>query len=208
MTAKIASLDDLSQALTAAVEEGLARHATGAILDFATTEANLRASLAPLVLPHHERTILATLLVGEVRATSALDRLSVVHFHGDRCHAFSLLRRNTEARSAQWLYQELRAVYRTPAATVERLVEEIDRAPVAAVPAIFAAVVDELIAAHELSEYARTVRLLLGQARAAAQGHDPSRFVGAIDAAGLRTALREAGAVLAPALKAVEGGAL
>ena len=207
MTAKLATLEDLSQALTAAVEEGLARHATGALVEAATTEARLRDFQAPLVLARHERAILSTMLAGACPPGS-LDRLNAGHFGGrPRGHAFCVLRPHAGTAGGhdpEWLYQALRAAFRAPALTVEALVAEVWEAP--SVPAVvLAGLVDEVIAAAELSEYARRIQGIMARARLVASEHDPRTGAGAVRGRWLRRGLDEAAATLAPALAALPG---
>lgn len=198
---KVAGLDDLRDAVRAAVDDAIAARLTEHVLETAAADAALRDALAPICLASHERKILATMMLGE--ATPAdLDGLTEGAFaYRTRGAIFSALRPHLATGA------DIRAVFRVPAgiqgASVAREVEAIEESAVV-VGEPLRRLVREVIAADAFSMFVADLRTLYQLTKVEAAAHDDRRHAGAIDGATLRARLRGLSCALAPALRALE----
>lgn len=199
---KAGSLDDLRDAVKAALDDSISARLTETILETAAADAALRDALAPICLVHHERKILATMAMGE--ATGAdLEGLTEGAFASRfRGAIFTALRPHVGVPGAV----DLRAVVRVPegirGATLAREVAAVDASAVV-VGEPLRALVREVIAADALSMFVADVRTLYQLTKVEAAAHDDRRHAGALDGATLRARLRGLSCALAPALRAL-----
>lgn len=196
----------LAPAIADATDKALRRVGADLLLEHATAEARLRDQLAPLVLPQHERRVLAALLAGEPLAT--FGALNVEHFYSrSRQWVFVLLREACLAGKpldAGGLRAKLLLSRGYVRATVDLVLEELDgtHLPLGQPLADVAA---ELIAAAAWNDFVWKIRKLNAGLRARAEAFDELREAGALDVPMLQEELRGACRPLAAAFKAHVG---
>jgi hypothetical protein len=193
----------LAPAIADATNAALSRVGADLLLEHATAEARLRDQIAPLVLPQHERRVLAALLAGEPLAS--FGALDAEHFYSrQRQWCFLLLREGQltgKPLDAGGLRAKLLLSRGYVRATVDLLLEELDGThlplgqPLAEVAA-------EMIAAAAWNDFFWSIRKLNGALRARAVAFDELREAGALDVPWLQEELREACRPLAAVLKA------
>jgi len=194
---KVAGLDDLRDAVRAAVDDAIAARLTEHVLETAAADAALRDALAPICLAAHERKILSTVAIGE--ATPAdLDGLTVGAFASRvRGEIFARLRSGADLLSLRAAFPGVQG------AALAREVAAIEESPVVVGPPLRRLVL-EVIAADAFSMFAADLRTLYQLTKVEAAAHDERRHVGALDGATLRARLRGLSCALAPALRALE----
>lgn len=194
---KAASLDDLRDAMRAALDDAIAARLTEEVLETAAADAALRDALAPLCLAAHERKILATMALGEATAEDLAGLTRGAFASRIRGDLFARLREGADLPS-------LRAAARgVQAAAIARELAAIEESPVV-VGEPLRRLVREVIAADALSMFVADVRTMFQLTKVEAAAHDERRHAGALDGATLRARLRGLSLALAPALRALE----